>query len=78
MMTHWCSYWLIVSSQLSELSQEPQEILTEPQLAHWLPFAHPCCIAGKFDGELNLAIWWSTFVTTKLKSANISHLHLHM
>ena len=28
-------------------------------------------IAGKFGGELNLEVWWSTFATAKLKSANI-------
>ena len=33
------------------------------------------CIAGKFCGELNLAVWRSTFAITKLKSANVSYLH---
>ena len=32
-------------------------------------------IAGKFGGELNLAVWRSTFATAKLKSANISYLY---
>ena len=31
-----------VANELSDLSQEPQRILVEPQLALWLPFAHPC------------------------------------
>ena len=35
-------------------------------------------IAGKFGGELNLAIWRSTFATAKLKCANISYLHIYM
>ena len=30
------------------------------------------CIAGKFGGELNLAVWWSHFTTAKLKSAKFS------
>ena len=34
------------------------------------------CIAGKFDGKLNLAIWWSG-ETTKLKSANIIFTHIY-
>jgi hypothetical protein len=29
------------------------------------------CIAGKFGGELNLAVWWINQPTAKLKSANI-------
>ena len=33
-------------------------------------------IAGKFDRELNLAVWQSTFATAKLKSTNISYLHI--
>ena len=32
-------------------------------------------IARKFGRELNLAVWWSTFGTTKLKSAN-TYLHI--
>ena len=36
------------------------------------------CIAGKFGGELNLAVWQSTFATAKLKSANISYLHIYV
>ena len=32
-------------------------------------------IAGKFGRELNLDVWWSTFATAKLKSANILYLH---
>ena len=28
-------------------------------------------IAGKFDEELNLEVWWSAFATAKLKSINI-------
>ena len=28
-----------------------------------------------FGGEINLAVWWSSFGTAKLKSANISCLH---
>ena len=35
-------------------------------------------IAGKFGGELNLAVWRSTFATAKLKYANISYLHIYM
>ena len=32
---------IIISRQLSgPVSQEPQEILMEPQLSYWLPFAH--------------------------------------
>ena len=34
------------------------------------------CIAEKSSGELNLAVWWPTFATAKLKSANISYLHI--
>ena len=33
------SYWLL---SIISCCQEPQEILVEPQLALWLPFAHPC------------------------------------
>ena len=33
-------------------------------------------IARKFGRELNLAVWRSTFGTTKLKSANTSYLHI--
>ena len=29
-------------------------------------------MAGKFGGGLNLVVWWPTFATAKLKSANIS------
>ena len=29
------------------------------------------CTAGKFDGELNLAVWQSGLKTAKLKSVNI-------
>ena len=36
------------------------------------------CIAGNFGGELNLVVWWSAFVTAKLKSANISYLHIYI
>ena len=32
-------------------------------------------IAGKFGGELNLAVWRSAFATTKLKSTNISYVY---
>ena len=35
-------------------------------------------IAGKFGGELNLADWRSVFATAKLKSANISYLHINI
>ena len=35
-------------------------------------------IAGKFGGELNLAVWRSVFATAKLKSANISYLHMYV
>ena len=31
-------------------------------------------IAGKFGGELNLAVWWTAWATTKLKSTKISSL----
>ena len=34
--------------------------------------------AGKFGGELNLAVWRSVFATAKLKSANISYLHMYV
>ena len=34
-------------------------------------------IAGKFGGELNLAVWRTAWATTKLKSAKISYLHIH-
>ena len=33
-------------------------------------------IAGKFGGELNLAVWWSARATAKLKSANVSYSHI--
>ena len=36
------------------------------------------CIAGKFGGELNLAVWWSAFATAKLKSANIFYSHTYV
>ena len=35
-------------------------------------------VLGKFGGELNLAVWRSDFVTVKLKSANISYLHIYV
>ena len=35
-------------------------------------------IAGKFGGELNLAVWWSARATAKLKSAKISYSHICM
>ena len=35
-------------------------------------------IAEKFGRELNLVVWWSTFATAKLKSANISYLHVYV
>ena len=35
-------------------------------------------IAGKFDGELNLAVWRSAFTTTKFKSANISYSYIYV
>ena len=35
-------------------------------------------IDGKFGGELNLAVWQSSFATTKLKSTNISYLHIYV
>ena len=34
------------------------------------------CIAGKYGGELNLAVWWIDQPTAKLKSANIKSLTL--
>ena len=34
-------------------------------------------IAGKFGRELKLAVWWSTFATAKLKSTDISYLHIY-
>ena len=36
------------------------------------------CIVGKLGGELNLAVWQSIFVTAKLKSTNISYLHIYV
>ena len=40
-------------------------------------YVMPCrCIDGKFGRELNLVVWWSTFATAKLKSANISYSHI--
>ena len=30
----------------------------------------------KFGNELNLAVWQSIFATAKLKSANITYLHI--
>ena len=36
------------------------------------------CIARKFGGELNLAVWRFTFAAVKLKSANISYLHVYI
>ena len=33
-------------------------------------------VARKFGRELNLAVWRSTFTTAKLKSVNISYLHI--
>ena len=35
-------------------------------------------IAGKFGRELNLAVWRSAFATAKLKSTNISYLHIYV
>ena len=35
-------------------------------------------IAGKFGGELNLAVWRSAFATAKLKSAKISYLRIYV
>ena len=35
-------------------------------------------IAGKFGGELNLAVWQSASATAKLKSANSSYLYMYM
>ena len=35
-------------------------------------------IAGKFGGELNLAVWWSVFATAKLKPAKISYLRIYV
>ena len=35
-------------------------------------------IAGKFGGELNLAVWWSHFTTAKLKSAKFSSAHMYV
>ena len=32
--------------------------------------------AGKFHGKLTLAVWLSTFVPAKFKSANITYLHI--
>ena len=32
-------------------------------------------MARKLGGKLNLAVWRSTFVTVKLKSANILHIY---
>ena len=34
---------------------------------------HTYCIAGKFGGELNLAVWQISHPATKLKSTNFSH-----
>ena len=34
--------------------------------------------AGRFGGELNLVVWWSAFATAKLKSTNISYLHIYI
>ena len=36
----------------------------------------PYYIAGKFGGELHLAVWRSDFATAKLKSTNIFRLHI--
>ena len=36
------------------------------------------CIARKIDRELNLVVWRSAFATTKLKSTNISYLHIYL
>ena len=35
-------------------------------------------IAGKFGRELKLAVWRSTFATAKLKSTDISYLHIYI
>ena len=35
-------------------------------------------IARKFGRELNLAVWWSTRATAKLKSAKISYSHIYI
>ena len=35
-------------------------------------------IAGKFGGELNLAVWRSIITTAKLKSAKISYSHIYV
>ena len=42
---------------------------------------HACAIyriAGKFGGELNLAVWRSAFATAKLKSTKISYLRIYI
>ena len=36
------------------------------------------CIAGKFGGKLNLAVWQSVFATAYFKSANISNSHTYV
>ena len=36
------------------------------------------CIAGKFGGELNLAVWRSAWATAKLNSAKISYSHVYL
>ena len=48
--------------------------------AIWLVFLSRATyhITGKFGGELNFAVWRSAFTTTKLKSANISYLHIYV
>ena len=35
-------------------------------------------IARNLGGGLNLVVWRSIFVTAKLKSANISYLHIYI
>ena len=52
---------------------------TRPQLQPPWSFQHIMYrIAGKFGGELNLAVWRSAWATVKLKSAKISYSHIYI
>ena len=54
---------IVVSCNLSELRQEPKEIVMEPQLAHWLSFAQPDDPASLARGN---------------GLQNLAHAHMHV
>ena len=73
--------------QANEIARLQFEYLWDKKLQTYIKYRFTSClrkrlgnyrIAGKFGGELNLAVWRSTFATAKLKCANISYLHIYM